>query len=318
MKGNNQPTILVTGASGFLGSHILPVLARRYPEAELVPLSSEDYDLTEQDRVRRMFADHRPDLVVALAGYVGGIGANLAYPADFFYRNIVIQTLTIHEAWKSGVDKLLTVIGGCSYPASAPSPISEDRMWEGLPAFESAPYSVAKKMAIVQSEAYRRQHGFNSIVLIPGNVYGEYDNFERENSHVIPATIRKFFEAARAGAPEVEIWGSGEPTRDFVYAGDVAELFPWFLENYDSSEPINLSTARSTSIRELAETVKELTGYRGRIVWNTSKPDGKVLKIFDNRRLKELGLDCPTPLREGLERTIRWFADNYDRGTVRL
>ena len=265
-----------------------------------------------------MFADHRPDWVVALAGYVGGIGANLAYPADFFYRNIVIQTLTIHEAWKAGVKKLLTVMGGCSYPASAPSPISEERMWEGLPAFESTPYSVAKKMALIQSEAYRRQYGFNSIVLIPGNVYGEYDNFEVENSHVIPATIRKFFEAGRAGDSEVKMWGSGKPTRDFVYAADVAELFPWFLENYDISEPVNLSTARSTSIRELAETVKELTGFRGEIAWDTSKPDGKMLKIFDNRKLKGLGLDCPTPLREGLERTIRWFAKNYDRGTVRL
>lgn len=313
-----KQTILITGATGFLGRHIVPVLARRYPEAELVPLSSKDYDLTEQDRVRRMFHDHRPDRVVALAGYVGGIGANLSYPADFFYRNIVIQTLTIHEAWKAGVKKLLTVMGGCSYPAAASSPISEDRMWEGLPAFESTPYSMAKKMALIQSEAYRRQHGFNSIVLIPGNVYGEYDNYEEENSHVIPATIRKFYQAARDGLPRVTMWGSGKPTRDFVYAQDVAELFPWFLENYDTSEPVNLSTARSTSIRELAETVKELTGYRGEIVWDSSKPDGKILKIFDNRKLKALGLDCPTPLREGLERTIRWFGENYDRGTIRL
>jgi GDP-L-fucose synthase len=313
-----QRIILITGATGFLGRHIVPVLARSFPEAELIPLGSKDYDLTEQDRARQMFADHRPDWVVALAGYVGGIGANLAYPADFFYRNLVIQTLTIHEAWKAGVEKLLTVMGGCSYPASATSPISEDQMWEGLPAFESTPYSVAKKMAIIQSEAYRRQYGFNSIVLIPGNVYGEYDNFETENSHVIPATIRKFYEATRAKAPEVEMWGSGKPTRDFVYAGDVAELFPYFLEKYDTSDPINLSTARSTSIRELAETVKELLGYRGKIAWDPSKPDGKILKIFDNRKLKALGLDCPTLLREGLERTIRWFEENYDRGTVRL
>lgn len=315
---NEKRTILITGATGFLGSHIVPLLARRYPEAELIALGSGDYNLTEQDRVRRMFADHRPDWVVALAGYVGGIGANLAYPADFFYRNLVIQTLTIHEAWKAGAKKLLTVMGGCSYPATAPSPIGEERMWEGLPAFESAPYSVAKKMAIVQSEAYRRQHGFNSIVLIPGNVYGEYDNFEAENSHVIPATIRKFHEAALAQSPEVTMWGSGKPTRDFVYAGDVAALFPYFLEKYDTSEPVNLSTARSTSIRELAGMVKELTGYRGKIVWDRSKPDGKILKIFDNRKMRGLGLDCPTSLQEGLARTVKWFAENYDRGPVRL
>ncbi len=315
---SNQPSILVTGASGFLGRHIVPVLEKKYPGSDIIALSSKDYDLTEQDQVRTMFSDHSPHRVVALAGYVGGIGANAALPADFFYRNLMIQTMTIHEAWLAGVEKLVTVMGGCSYPASSSSPISEDQMWEGLPAFESTPYSVAKKMAIIQSEAYRRQYGFNSVVLIPGNVYGEYDNFETENSHVIPATIRKFYQAKRDNLPRVTMWGTGKPTRDFVYAGDIAELFPYFLEEYDSSEPINLSTARSTSIRELAETVRELTGYEGEIVWDESKPDGKVLKIFANDKMKSLGLDCPTTLREGLEKTIAWFEENYDRGIIRL
>ncbi len=311
-------TILVTGASGFLGRHLLPVLEERYPASRIVALSSEEYDLTEQAGVRQMFRDHQPAWVIALAGYVGGIGANLAYPADFFYRNIMIQTMTVHEAWRAGAEKVVAAIGGCSYPASAPSPISEEEMWGGLPAFESTPYSVAKKMVLIQSQAYRRQYDFNSIVLIPGNVYGEYDNFETENSHVIPATVRKFYEALLEDRPEVVMWGSGKPTRDFVYAGDVAALFPYFLEEYDTSEPINLSTARSTSIKELAELVKELTGYRGRIVWDRSKPDGKVLKIFANRKMKDLGLDCPTSLRDGLARTINWFRENYAEGTVRL
>ncbi len=315
---NQKPSILVTGASGFLGQHIVPVLERRYPDMGMIALSSKDYDLTEQAQVRKMFGDYSPDRVIALAGYVGGIGANVAYPADFFYRNLMIQTMTIHEAWKAGVGKLLTVMGGCSYPATAASPINEEQMWEGLPAFESTPYSVAKKMAIIQSEAYRRQYGFNSIVLIPGNVYGEYDNYQEENSHVVPAMIRRFYEAALEGRPEVVMWGSGSPTRDFVYAADIAELFPYFLEEYNRSGPVNLSTARSTSIKELAEVVKELTGYTGKITWDRSKPDGKVLKIFANQKMKALGLDCPTSLRDGLRRTIDWFSKNYSRGTVRL
>ncbi len=314
----SKKSILVTGASGFLGRHIVPVLEKRYPDTEIIALSSKDYDLTEQVQVRKMFEDHHPDRVIALAGYVGGIGANVAYPAEFFYLNLMIQTMTIHEAWRSGVKKLLTAIGGCSYPSTASSPINEEQMWGGLPAFESTPYSVAKKMAIIQSEAYRRQYGFNSVVLIPGNVYGEYDNYEDGNSHVVPAMIRRFYEAKLEDLPEVVMWGSGKPTRDLVYAADVAQIFPYFLEEYDSSEPINISTAVSTSIKELAELTGELTGYSGKISWDASKPDGKILKIFDNRKMKELGLDCPTSLREGLRRTIDWFAENYDRGTVRL
>ena len=314
----SKKSILVTGASGFLGRHIVPVLEKRYPDTEIIALSSKDYDLTEQVQVRKMFEDHHPDRVIALAGYVGGIGANVAYPAEFFYLNLMIQTMTIHEAWRSGVKKLLTAIGGCSYPSTASSPINEEQMWGGLPAFESTPYSVAKKMAIIQSEAYRRQYGFNSVVLIPGNVYGEYDNYEDGNSHVVPAMIRRFYEAKLEALPEVVMWGSGKPTRDLVYAADVAQIFPYFLEEYDSSEPINISTAVSTSIKELAELTGELTGYSGKISWDASKPDGKILKIFDNRKMKELGLDCPTSLREGLRITIDWFAENYDRGTVRL
>jgi len=310
--------ILVTGASGFLGRHVVPVLESRYGQGTVIGVSSKDYDLTEQEAVRRMFRDHRPEWVVALAGYVGGIGANVAFPADFYYRNLMMIILTLHEAWKAGAQRIVNVMGGCSYPGTASSPISEDQMWQGLPTFESAPYSSAKKMAIIQSEAYRRQYQLRAIVLIPGNVYGEYDNFSLRDAHVVPATIRKFFEAKREGKPEVTMWGSGKPTRDFVYAADVAALFPYFLENYDSPEPINLSTGRSTSIKELAEMTRELTGYRGKIAWDTSRPDGKVFKIFSNAKLKALGLDCPTPLRDGLKKTVDWFAAYYDRGTVRL
>lgn len=265
-----------------------------------------------------MFAEIRPEVVLALAGYVGGIGANRDFPSDFYYRNLMMNTMTIREARLAGARKLLAVMGGCSYPASAPSPIREERMWEGLPAAESAPYSMAKKMALIQAEADRRQHGFDAIVLVPGNIYGEHDNFELASSHVVPALIRKFYEAGLRGDPTVTLWGTGAPTRDFVYAGDVAALFPWFLDNYSCSEPVNLSTGVSTSIRELALLVRELTGYGGELVWDASQPDGKKFKIFSADRLSSLGLSCPTPLREGLERTVRWFRENYARGTVRL
>jgi len=191
-------------------------------------------------------------------------------------------------------------------------------MWEGYPQEESAPYSVAKKLMLVQSEAYRRQHGFNSVVLIPGNVYGEYDNFNLEYAHVIPALIRRFVEARERGADSVTCLGSGRPTRDFVYAGDVAELTGWFLLNYDSSDPVNISTGTRTSIRELAETIRSLTRYPGRIVWDTSAPDGQMDKIFCVERLHSLGLECSTTLEEGLRRTITWFERARREGTVRL
>jgi GDP-L-fucose synthase len=209
-------------------------------------------------------------------------------------------------------------MGGCSYPSDAKSPIGEDQMWNGYPQIESAGYSVAKKMLIPQSWAYRVQHHFNSIVLIPGNVYGEWDNFNLEESHVIPALIRKYIEAQERGDKTITAFGTGRPTRDFVYAGDVAATIPWFIKNYDSSEPVNISAGRRISIRELAETVKKATGFAGEIVWDTTKPDGQIDKIFDVSRLNALGLSCNTTLEEGLRRTAQWFLRARQEGTVRL
>ncbi len=317
MQKSPYRKILVTGSTGFLGHHIVPALQQSL-EAEIVAVSRRDADLLRQDRVEALLKDVKPDAVVHLAARVGGIIANRNYPADFFYDNVVINTLVFEASFRAGVKKFVTLIGGCSYPSNAPSPIPEEKMWDGFPQAEAAPYSVAKKILLVQSESYRRQHGFNSIVLIPGNVYGEHDNFKAEYAHVIPAMIRRYVEAKEKNAPSISNFGSGRPTRDFVYAGDVAKLMPWFLLNYDSSEPVNISSGTRISIRELAETVKKVTGYPGEITWDTAKPDGQVDKIFSVERLHKLGLTCPTPLEDGLRRTVSWFVEARAGGGVRI
>ena len=305
-------SILVTGSGGFLGRHTAAVLRDRYGAGQITCVSSVDYDLTDSGQARRMLEDKNPDVLVHLAGYVGGIGANRACPADFFYRNIQMTTQVFEAAARRGTGKVIFTMGGCSYPGGATSPIGEDQMWNGYPQGESAAYSSAKKMGIVASQAYRQQYGLNSVVMVPGNLYGEYDNFRENESHVIPALIRRFVEAKRRGSKEVVCWGRGTPVRDFVYVGDVARAVPFFIENYDSSEPVNISSGTTTSIRELAEAVQELTGFSGEIRWDTSKPEGQVGKIFDVARMKQLGIDCATSLRDGLRRTIRWFEANYD------
>lgn len=304
--------ILVTGAGGFLGRHLVPILRQRYGSDAVLGVSSKDYDLMEPAQVRRLFDDHQPDAVVHLAAYVGGIGANREYPASFFYRNILLTSLMFEAAAERGLKKLLYPMGGCSYPAKASSPIGEDQMWAGYPQKESAAYSTAKKMGLVAMEAYRQERGLSSVVVIPGNMYGEFDNFRYKESHVVPALVRRYHEAKLAGAPSVTAWGTGKATRDFVYAGDVAALFPFFLEEYDSDEPVNLSSGTTTTIRTLTETIRDLTGFPGAIDWDTTKPDGQLEKIFDVTRMKALGLACPTSLEEGLRKTISWFAEHYD------
>ncbi|HMP75534.1 MAG TPA: GDP-L-fucose synthase [Kiritimatiellia bacterium] len=317
MKDTRFKRILVTGAHGFLGHHIVPRLREAFA-AELVCPTRAEYELLAPGVPARMLAEIQPDCVVHLAAKSGGIIDNKQRPADYFYDNLAMNTAVFDAAFKAGVRKFLTLMGGCSYPAHATSPIGEDQMWNGLPQIESAGYSVAKKMLLIQSWAYRVQHGFNSVVLIPGNVYGEWDNFNLEQAHVIPAMIRKYIEAQEAGRPTMTAFGSGKPTRDFVYAGDVAATIPWFLANYDSSEPVNISAGRRISIRELAETVKRTTGFSGEIVWDASKPDGQMDKIFDVAKLRALGLACDTTLEEGLRRTIAWFREARMNGSVRL
>lgn len=304
--------VVVTGASGFLGRHLLPFLVERYGRDYVMGLTSRDYNLVDPQAVRQLFKVHRPDVLVHLAAYSGGIGANRKFPADFYYRNTLLTALVFQAATENGVKKMLYPIGGCSYPAKATSPIDEGQLWTGYPQAESAGYSTAKMMGTVASQAYRQQYGLNSVVIIPGNMYGEYDNFRTDEAHVIPAMVRRFYEAKRAAKPEIVVWGTGKPARDFVYAGDVAATIPYFLEEYDSSEPVNVSSGTTTRIKDLAETIKALVGYQGEIVWDNSKPDGQMVKIFDPSRMQGLGLSCSTPLREGLKRTIAWFEQNCE------
>lgn len=307
--------IIVTGSTGFLGRHLMPILKKEYCERNIVGLSSRDFDLLRQDQVEQMFETHKPEVLIHLAAYSGGIGANRTFPADFFHRNALFVSLMFDAAARHGVKKMIYPMGGCSYPATARSPISEDQMWNGYPQPESAGYSVAKKMGIVCSQSYRQQYGLNSVVLIPGNMYGEYDNFRESESHVVPAMVRRYYETKLRGDKEITMWGDGSPVRDFVYAGDVAKTIPWFIENYDSSEPVNISSGTNTSIRELAETIKNKMGWDGEIKWDTTKPNGQMIKIFDVARLNGLGLSCGTTLAEGLDKTIQWLEKNYSATT---
>ena len=304
--------IVVTGATGFLGRHTIPVLQEAYGEQCVRGVSSRDYDLLERAEVERLFDEWNPDIVVHLAAYSGGIGANRAYPADFYYKNTILTANMFDVAAKRKVEKMIYPMGGCSYPATATSPIDEQQLWNGFPQAESAGYSTAKMMGTVASRSYRTQYGLNSVVLIPGNMYGEYDNFALLDSHVIPAMIRRYYEARKKGVRRIEMWGSGRPQRDFVYAKDVARLIPWFIDNYESTEWINISSGTATSIKQLAEEVAMLVGFEGEIVWDSSKPDGQMVKVFDTTKLKSLGLACETPLPTGLKATIDWFVRNYD------
>jgi GDP-L-fucose synthase len=304
-------TILLTGANGFLGRHTKPVLEARYGASSVVSVSSADYDLMDRRAVDAMFEAVRPDIVVHYAAYSGGIGANSAFPADFYFRNTILTANVFDAAARANVKKLVYPMGGCSYPATAKSPIDESQLFQGFPQKESAGYSTAKMMGVVAAQSYRKQYGLNATVIIPGNMYGEYDNFHPRDSHVVPAMIRRYYEARLNNAPFVEMWGTGAPERDFVYAGDVAKTIPFFIESFDESGPVNISSGTRTPIKELATTIAKVAGYEGEIRWDTSKPDGQMVKIFDTQKMAALGLSCPTPLLEGLRRTADWLAHNY-------
>ncbi|NDA10315.1 MAG: GDP-L-fucose synthase [Verrucomicrobia bacterium] len=306
--------VLVTGGSGFVGSNLIPLL--KQAGAEVFAPTRQEYNLLRQEDVSRMFSELRPEVVFHLAAYVGGILANRDKPADFCYRNLILGAEVIHHAHLAGVQKYITLMGGCSYPAEASSPIDEMQLWRGYPQPESAPYSLAKAMGYELAKAYRRQYGLHAIVLVPGNIYGPFDNFDLESSHVIPALIRKYHEAKEQGKTEVVAWGSGKPLRDFIYIGDVCEAVILAARNYDREDLINISSGQRVSIRNLVELIAELTGFTGKVVWDSTKPDGQFDKGFSVERMnKILGFRPKTSLLDGLQKTIEWFRIN--RGTLR-
>lgn len=309
---------MVTGGAGFLGTHVVERLKSAGCDDVFI-VRSRDYDLTKEEDVARLFADHPADVVIHLAGLVGGIQANKLRPADFFYQNLMMGTLTLHYAWRSGAAKFIAAGAGCGYPEHAPMPLKEEHFWDGFPQQESAAYSLAKRMLHVQAIAYWRQHRFPAIVTIPGNIYGPYDNFDLEHAHVVPALVRKFVTAVDEGHSEVVVWGSGTPTRDFVYAGDVAEGILLAAEHYDCPELINLSSGCESSIRDVVELLRDITGFHGEVVWDRSRPDGQARRLFDVSKAKrDLGFEARTSLREGLQKTVEWYRANRNsaRNTV--
>ena len=295
---------LVTGGGGFLGSHLVERLQN--DGHDVFVARRADYDLTLADDIKRLFADARPERVFHLAAEVGGIGANRANPGRYWYANLMMGAHVLEEARRSDLEKLVLVGTVCAYPKFAPIPFREDDLWDGYPEETNAPYGVAKKSILVGAQSYREQYGLDSIFLLPANLYGPRDNFHETNAHVIADLIRKM----SAGEDEVVLWGDGSPTREFLYVEDCVEGIVLAADRYDGAEPVNLGAGKEISIRELAERICELVGFRGRITWDTSMPNGQPRRSIDATRAHDLfGFEAHTPLREGLERTVAWYRE---------
>jgi len=298
--------VTVTGGAGFLGSFLVEKLRQR--GAEVFVPKIEEYDLVNLEAIQRMLRVAQPEMIIHLAALAGGIGANRARPADFFYINLMMGAQLMHEAWKQGVEKFVAIGTICAYPKFTPMPFREENLWDGYPEETNAPYGLAKKMLLVQAQAYREQYNFNAIYLLPVNLYGPRDNFNLQTSHVIPALIRKCIEAKERGDSQVTLWGDGSPTREFLYAEDAAEGIALAAERYNDSEPVNLGSGDEISIKALATLIARLTGYQGEIVWDTSQPNGQPRRALDvSRAEKFFGFRAQTPFEEGLRRTIDWY-----------
>jgi GDP-L-fucose synthase len=307
MLNLSEHRIAVTGGSGFLGSHVVAALRRRGCKDPIVPRKAE-YDLTLEADVRRFYAQKRPDLVIHLAAVVGGIGANRKNPGRFFYENLMMGALTMEHARLASVRKYVAIGTICCYPKFTPVPFREEELWNGYPEETNAPYGLAKKMLLVQAQAYRQQYGFNAVFLLPVNLYGPLDNFDPESSHVIPALIKKFVDARETGVREVVVWGDGSATREFLYVDDAAEAIVKAAEHYDGPEPVNLGAGFEISIRELAEKIAGLTGFTGQITWDTSKPNGQPRRSLDVSRAEaSFGFRATTTFDHGLKTTIDWY-----------
>ncbi|MDB4947870.1 MAG: nucleoside-diphosphate-sugar epimerase [Gemmatimonadetes bacterium] len=302
--------VMVTGGTGFLGSHVVDRLRAMGCDDVFVPRRAQ-LDLTEPDAVRAAYAQGRPDLVLHLAAEVGGIGANREHPGRFFHRNLMMGMLMIEEARRAGTGKFVQVGTVCAYPKHTPVPFREEDLWAGYPEETNAPYGIAKKALLVQLQAYRQEYGTNGIYLLPVNLYGPRDNFEPDRSHVIPALIRRIVQAWRDGVPQVEIWGTGEASREFLYVDDCARAILLAAEHYDGADPVNVGVGAELRIRELAALIGEAVGYRGRFVYDVTKPDGQPRRCLDtSRALERFGFRAHVPFHEGLAGTVRWFLEH--------
>lgn len=309
MTGNfwSRQRVVVTGGGGFLGGYVIDRLQARGPQQLFAPRKAE-YDLRQLEAVQRLYEDTRPSLVIHLAAVVGGIGANRERPGEFFYDNLMMGAQLLEQARLAGVDKFVAIGTVCGYPKFAPIPFREDDLWNGYPEETNAPYGLAKKMLLVQSQAYRAQYGYNSLFLLPVNLYGPRDNFDPRSSHVIPALIKKCVEAVARGDDEIVVWGDGSPTREFVYVEDAAEGIVLAAERYNASDPVNIGSGFEISIKDLVERIAEYAGFRGRLVWDTSKPNGQPRRRLDTSRAEQaFGFRARVAFEEGLRRTVDWY-----------
>jgi len=310
--------ILVTGGAGFLGSFVVEKLKQRGCPNIFVPRTKE-YDLVQMEAVKRVYSDSKPDIIIHLAAVVGGIGANQKNPGKFFYDNLIMGVQMMEIGRQFGIEKFVALGTICCYPKFTPVPFKEENLWNGYPEETNAPYGLAKKMLLVQSQAYRQQYGFNSIFLMPVNLYGARDNFDPKFSHVIPAIIRKCLEAQchseeksdEESQASITVWGTGKVTREFLYVEDCAEAIILATEKYNKSEPVNIGAGFEISIKDLVNLIAKLTGFKGKIIWDTTKPDGQPRRMLDTTKAeKEFGFKAKTPFEEGLRRTIDWYLKN--------
>lgn len=321
--------VIVTGGAGFLGHFVVDKLNLRGAKEIIIP-RIEQYDLTEHESINRLFEDlgikkcepqfremdKSPSnvIIIHLAARVGGIAANREKPAEYFYANLMMGTQLMHEAWQRGIDKFVAIGTICAYPKITPLPFKEENLWDGYPEETNAPYGLAKKMLLVQAQAYRQQYEFNAVYLLPVNLYGPGDNFDLHTSHVIPALIRKCIEAQENSADQIIVWGDGSPTREFLYVDDAAEGILLAAEHYDASEPVNLGSGQEISIKDLVQTISRLTGFTGELVWDTSKPNGQPRRVLDTSRAEQyFGFRAQTDFEDGLRKTIDWFRQHIDR-----
>ncbi len=309
----SRKRVLLTGGNGFIGSSVLSALGSMGVSDVIAPARA-DCDLTHEPEVERLFKEVRPQIVFHLAGLNGGILANQKRPAEFYYQNLMMGTLLIHHAWRAGVERCVVAGAGCGYPSTAPNPLREDDLWNGSPQPESAPYALAKRMLSVQSEAYFRQYGFVCVVAVLGSVYGPHDNFALENAPFMAALVRKFCDAAASRTPAVEVWGTGNATRDCVFVDDVVDALIRCATRSESASTVNVSSGESTSIRNISEILRRLTGYGGAVRWIADRPEGQQHRRLDvTRAFRALGWSASTSLDDGLRKTIDWYVANYPR-----